>query len=231
LKRIIEPEILDDLKPSDPRAVRARRDLQRINFWMGNGGSIARSLRHAFPDASPKRLVEIGTGDGSLLLRVARKLRWQNQKIHLTLVDREPAVEETTLQQYRAMGWKPQVVTADVFEWLKRNEPSDCIIANLFLHHFTEEQLRLILSHAIAQTNCVVACEPPRSWFALGSCKFMPLIGIGEVALYDAAVSIRAGFRDDELSKLWPQNTGWQLREGSGGLFSHLFVARKTESK
>ena len=32
--RIIEPELLDTLVPDDPRAQRARRDLQRVNFVM-----------------------------------------------------------------------------------------------------------------------------------------------------------------------------------------------------
>jgi hypothetical protein len=36
MERVVEPELLDQLSPSDPRAVHSRRDLHWINLWMGN---------------------------------------------------------------------------------------------------------------------------------------------------------------------------------------------------
>lgn len=227
MNRVVEPEILDQLKPEDPRAIRARRDLRRINWWMNNAGLIARSLQANFPQTPPERLVEIGTGDGAHLLKVAEKLSWTNHPVKLTLVDREPAVQKITLEKYEALGWQAQLLTSDLFEWLTTNQMSDCIIANLFIHHFTEDQLRLIFARAAEQTRCFIACEPLRSKRVLLTCRLMPLIGIGEVALNDAFVSTRAGFRNRELSRLWPENKGWKLSEGSAGLGSHLFVARK----
>ncbi|MFN7139176.1 MAG: class I SAM-dependent methyltransferase [Limisphaerales bacterium] len=230
MKRVVEPEILDQLKPEDPRAIRARRDLKRINFWMGNARWIAKALQQAFPQSAPARLVELGSGDGSLLLRVARQLPWKRGHVHLSMIDREPAVLESTLAQYKELGWTVEIVAADVFDWLRRKQPSDCILANLFLHHFSNEQLRELFSHAAAQTNCLIASEPPRSRMALFSCRLMPLIGIGEVALNDAYVSIRAGFQKDDLSKLWPKNKDWKLEERTAGLFSHLFIAQRSKA-
>ena len=32
---------------------------------------------------------------------------------------------------------------------------------------------------------------------------------------HDAVVSVRAGFRDGELSALWPHEPGWKLDEGA----------------
>jgi hypothetical protein len=37
---------------------------------------------------------------------------------------------------------------------------------------------------------------------------------------------VRAGFRGDELSRLWPAGE-WTLREEKRGGFSHLFSARR----
>lgn len=228
MNRVVEPEILDELKPSDPRAVRARRDLQRINWWMGNARIIARAMQRTFPVNPPSRIIEMGTGDGSLLLRVASRLPRATSAMEVTLVDREPAVQASTLEAYRKLGWRVHVVTADIFEFLEAAEPTDVIIANLFLHHFLPNQLQSLFENAARCTQTLIACEPPRSRYALMSCRLMPLIGIGEVALYDAAVSIRAGFRDQELSALWPRAGGWAFEEGSSGPFSHLFVARKS---
>jgi len=226
MDRLVEPEILDELESNDPRALRARRDLRRINFWMGHAGLMARALRDSFPARPPQRIVEIGAGDGSLLLRVAAQRPWQQAPLEIWMIDREPAIADETVDQYRAFGWKVRVVVADIFEWMEIHEPSDCILANLILHHFSSDQLRFLFDHAAAQTRCLIAGEPSRSRHALFSCQLLPLIGIGDVALHDAAVSVRAGFWGRELSGCWPDRT-WQLREGRAGLFSHRFVAQK----
>jgi hypothetical protein len=40
-------------------------------------------------------------------------------------------------------------------------------------------------------------------------------------------ISVRAGFHDEDLCRLWPAEFGWRLQERAAGLFSHLFVAQK----
>jgi hypothetical protein len=47
------------------------------------------------------------------------------------------------------------------------------------------------------------------------------------VTRHDAAISVRAGFRDRELSELWPDQAGWRLSEAPAPPFGHLFVARR----
>ena len=44
MKRVVKPEILDELDGSDPRAIRSRRDLRFINLLMGNERWIQRSV-------------------------------------------------------------------------------------------------------------------------------------------------------------------------------------------
>src|SRR5688572_32059447 len=66
--RSLEPEWLDHLPPDDPRAVRSRADLRRVNAVMGNARIIARHLGQA------SRVADLGGGDGSLMRAVARRL-------------------------------------------------------------------------------------------------------------------------------------------------------------
>jgi len=56
----------------------------------------------------------------------------------------------------------------------------------------------------------------------------MRVIGANGVTLHDAKISVRAGFRDHELSALWPPGSGWQLTEGKAGRFTHGFTAEVT---
>ena len=72
--RTLHPELLDTLPPDHPSAIGSRRDLRRINTLMGHAGIIARSLEKIFPNQLPPSIVEIGAGDGQLLLRVARRM-------------------------------------------------------------------------------------------------------------------------------------------------------------
>ena len=68
----------DWLAADDPAAMRSRRDLQRVHRVMGTRGIVLRALRDATlarpAMRAPLRVLELGAGDGSLMLGVARAL-------------------------------------------------------------------------------------------------------------------------------------------------------------
>ena len=142
------------------------------------------------------------------------------------LVDRQNFANERMRCEFARYGWRAICIQADILEWLSSERLEvDLVIANLFLHHFRNEDLRTMFQHASQSTKVFTACEPARSAFSLMACKFLGLIGCNHVTRHDAEISIRAGFTNHELSALWPRNSDWQLKEGSAGLFSHSFVA------
>ena len=226
--RRVEPELLDELPPGDPQARRSREDLRRLNLLMGHARIVARAFINSNGGDKPKRLVEIGAGDGRFALSLARRLspRWPN--LEVVLVDRQDIVEQQTRRAFGELGWNCDAVQADVFDWLKGSHrwPGDCIVANLFLHHFTDVRLRELLALVAERAKCFVACEPRRYRPVLAASRLLGWIGCSEVTHHDAAVSVRAGFRGKELSGSWPANAGWSFEEGATGLFSHRFVAR-----
>ncbi len=227
--RSIEPEWLDALKASDPRARRSRRELRLINFIMGNAGSVARALGNMLADGA--RIVDLGAGDGTLMLRVARKIRPRPVRVELVLVDRASAISAETIARFRGLQWNATPLAADAIEWLQRAPAGfDVITANLFLHHFEPRALLQLLLLVSARTRVFIACEPRRSRFALAASRVLGLAGCGPETRHDAAVSVRAGFRGDELSQAWPATQDWELQEGPAGLFNHLFVARQHEA-
>jgi hypothetical protein len=71
-----------------------------------------------------------------------------------------------------------------------------------------------------------IAIEPRRARWPQFCGRLLWLIGCNPVTRHDAAVSIRAGFSDTELSALWPAGGDWQLTERHAGPFSHLFIAQ-----
>src|SRR5664279_5157442 len=141
LQRCLEPETLDHLAPDDPAAQRSRRDLRRVNRVMGARGILVRALSRArpAPPDRPLRVVELGCGDGLLMLDVARHWPGAGRAAHLTLLDRQPIVTAATLDAYRRAGWHAETLGADVLEWAADASASahwDIAVANLFLHHF-----------------------------------------------------------------------------------------------
>lgn len=239
MPRVVAAEVLDELAPDDPAARRSRRDLLRVHRAMGTRSILARGWRTLLPPRpgpAPLRILELGAGDGRLLLGVARSLAAAWPPVQLTLIDRQDIVTPATLAGFAALGWSAQVQVADVLAWAAqapdaaqgRPEPHwDLISANLFLHHFDSGELGLMLAAAAARCNHFYACEPHRSWRALLGSHLVGAMGANDVTRTDAVLSVRAGFCDDELSARWPP-AGWQLREATQGLFSHCFSARRT---
>lgn len=228
-RRYLQPEILDELPVDDPRAIQSRRDLQKVNAFMGHTGTVMRAIRAA--KTPPRLIVELGAGDGTFLLRIARRLG-ARARMRAVLLDRRPSVSTETRQGFNAAGWDVEICESDVFEWLCRPqaETADVTVANLFLHHFREGQLAHLLNLAAQQTKRFVACEPRRSRMALAGASMLGLIGCNDVTMHDADVSVRAGFRDRELSALWPPDAGWHVTERRAGLFSHALVAEQDEA-
>jgi hypothetical protein len=226
LPRRLEPELLDVL-PADARdAVRSRRDLRLLNAVMLHPGIMARRMRRHAVNV-PRQIIELGAGDGSLMLRLCRRLARHWSGVNAVLVDRQDIVTPKTRQAISDLGWRETRVTQDVFEYLAVAAPADIIITNLFLHHFPPPQLTEIFTQCAKLSSVLIALEPRRGILPLVGSRLVGLLGCNHVSRHDAVVSVRAGFRDSELSELWPQRQGWSFDEGSVGLWTHCFVARK----
>jgi len=227
--RCVEPEWLDELPSEDPRAIRSRLDLQRVNKWMGNIGIMQRALMGNHAQTAPRVMLELGAGDGTFALGLALRLapRWKNVKV--ILLDCKDIVSSETRKGFSALGWQVEMITADAFDFLKQAKPRsvDTVIANLFLHHFHPKRLVQLLMQTAKIADSFVACEPRRSALALAGSRLLWAIGCNRVSQHDAVVSVRAGFAGQELSALWPEQGDWRLSEHAAGLFTHCFVAQR----
>jgi hypothetical protein len=238
LPRTVLPEMLDELPADDPAAQRSRRDLQRVHRVMGTCGITVRgwqALLPVQPAGRPLTILELGAGDGTLLLGVARALGPAWPTVHLTLLDRQVIVSPDTLAAYAALGWRVRVEQADVNDWAGRSATAarqasrwDLITTSLFLHHFSGAALDALLAAIAARSDRFFACEPRRGWLALAGSHAVGALGANAVTRADAVVSVHAGFRSDELCRLWPGvPTVWRTQESAAGLFSHTFSARR----
>jgi hypothetical protein len=226
--RACQPELLDHLPVDDPGAIGSRRDLRRLNAWMGNARYIVRALKACLP-AQGARVLEIGAGDGTFFLEVAKRLTSAGS---LMLLDRQDLVAPITGRNLQGLGWQAKTICADVFESLTSQTSQTevhyhAIIANLFLHHFSDDDLKRLFQACTGKASLFIATEPRRSHLALLAGKLVWAIGCNSVTRHDVMVSIRAGFADRELSDLWPKEVSWVCEERPAGLWTHLFMAKR----
>lgn len=228
--RRVEAELLDVLRPEDPQAVRSRKDLRRLNAWMLQSGTMARALRKHWGHGVPRTLADLGAGDGTFMLGVAKQLAPDWPNLRIILHDRQNIVSGETCQAFRSLGWEVETVVADVFDFLEHSSDVDVITANLFVHHFSHAPLTRLLEMSAQRTRLLVACEPRRAGLALIASRWLWAIGCNHVTRHDAAISVRAGFNDNQISELWPNTGKWELSEQPALLFTHCFAARRAEA-
>ena len=180
--RKLTPELLDHLPHTDPGARSSRRDLRRINCFMGNERWIASMI----PGAE-QSITEIGAGDGHLLSRIAI-LHTDCAVVAYDLAPRPldlPAKAE----------WKQ----GDLFSQ-PLPQSGGTLIANLFLHHMDERQLRE-LGKWMSAFDTIIINEPLRASFPLLMAKLAAPF-IHPITRHDMRVSIEAGFVPGELDEL-----------------------------
>jgi hypothetical protein len=239
--RVLAVEALDWMPQNDPAAIRSRQDLRRVHRAMGTRRILLRALRSmnlTSLEVEPLRVLEIGAGDGTLMLGVAQALAGAWPKVELTLLDRLNLLTPGTVASYEDVGWTAVSEVGDVLDWASRdsnklwpdNTPRrwDLIVANLFLHHFEGEQLATLLGAIAKNSDRLLACEPRRDWLALSASHLTGLIGANAITREDAVLSVHAGFTGQELSVLWPApDKEWKIQEYPAGLFSHCFCATR----
>jgi hypothetical protein len=227
MERVVQPELLDILPARDGSALRSRRDIGRLNSLMGHPRLMAMAVEQSWRGKDRRRIVELGAGDGRFLSSVARRMRSKSSGVHATLVDRLDVLEPATRDEFASLGWQIDLAIADATEWLSGGDPfaGGTIIANLFLHQFTDAQLSEMLGLAARSADSIIALEPRRSRLSRFCGCFLGLAGCSRVTRHDGRISIRAGFTGRELSALWRGGGDWDLAERPVGWFSHLFIA------
>ena len=177
--RKLTPELLDHLPHDDPGALRSRADLRRINFFMGNERWIASMI-----PAGTRHITELGAGDGHLLARLAAK---------------HPQAEITAYDLAPRPAHLPSSVKWTQGDLFTEAPPAHggTLIANLFLHHFTDTQLRH-LGEWMRGFDTLLISEPLRARLSVFLGK-LAIPFIHPITRHDMRVSIEAGFRHGEI--------------------------------
>jgi len=188
-KRIIEPELLDHLPPEEARQNLA--DLVRINHDFGGHSVLRKTLAHVARENNAFTLLDVGAASGD----AAQVIRNLYPAASVTSLDLHPVNLEAAPH--------PKLI-ADAFELPFGKQSFDFVLASLFLHHFSDRQVTdLLRSFYDLARRALLVCDLERHilpyWFLPLTKR---LLGWNRVTVHDGRISVRAGFRAEELRKL-----------------------------
>lgn len=199
--REVRPEILDSLPEDHPDALGNRRDLRTINALMGN----VRWFRRVLPGRlrEGEAGLELGPGDGILGARLRRS-------------GRLPAAVRVDGLDF----WKRPKIWPSSWQWHREDlldftgyDRYRFFLGNLIFHQFEDAQLAELGARLRRGARLIAACEPCRRTLHLRQFQLLKPLGMNRVSRHDGQVSIRAGFRDDELPRLLGLSPDtWEIR-------------------
>jgi len=190
-RRIIEHEILDEQTPEAGK--RSLHDLVRINRYLGGHGATRKALRTVAPKG-PFTVLDVGAASGD----TADVIRSQYPLAQVTSLDAKI--------HHMRVAQSPKVV-GDAFSLPFRGKSYDIVHCSLFLHHFTDDQVKHLLAgfREIARVAVVVNDleRHALAYYFLPATKW--LLQWDPITIHDGPISVQAAFKAAELKILAEQ--------------------------
>ncbi|GAB3873841.1 hypothetical protein GCM10028824_26090 [Hymenobacter segetis] len=193
------PELMDDLTLANDALRQNLDELETINTWLGGYAPVLNALQRLksrFPTSRPLRLADLGSGGGDTLRHVAIWGRKNGVAVKLTGIDANQFMLEYATAKSREY---PEISYRqfDIFSPEFQAQPYDILTCSLFCHHFTDEELVVLLRQWQQQAGvAVVINDLHRHWLAYHSIKWLTrLLGGSYLVRHDAPLSVARAFR------------------------------------
>lgn len=188
MQRAVIPEYLDKLPHDHGEAIASRRALRFFNWFLNTDswfkGEILARLQEG------ESLLEVGAGEGRLSGTLFEAVRKKGLKASVwTLLDAQPVFS----RRREAFNY-----TVEDLLLFRGYDDASLIFGNMILHHFSSRELERLGEAFNRHARLLVFQEPARRKLTYGLCRLFSL-PLGRVTRHDAPVSIRAGFRGEEL--------------------------------
>ena len=195
MRRIDEPELLDEHDAPRRDVERSLRDLQRINRFLGGIRTYRKLIVRAAPDrAAPLRIVDLGAGTADCLESLADYPKLTPIAIDFNIIH----------LRYRQAGSRVHRVVADATRLPLRDGAVDLVTSAHFFHHFTPDENVAILRDALrAARRGVIVNDTRRHRLPLLFVQLLCALRLfGRITRSDAPASVRRGYTDDEAGEI-----------------------------
>ena len=194
MKRSYEQELMDDFSIRDERIDEALKELKIINKYLGGASTTYSALKY-FISSEKENITALDIGSGSSDNLISAKKKFNNlQIISLDINLRTLLYTEEAVKK----------INSDVFHLPIKDGSCDIVHTALFLHHFNEGQLTILLKEFLRVANIgVIINDLRRSILAFIGIKLLTIIfSKSEFVKNDAPLSVKKGFNKPEFIKL-----------------------------
>ncbi len=198
-----EVELMDNPEVEEKALQLALSDISRVNKWLGGNAITINAVHTLVRNLDPSQeitILDLGCGDGEMLRAIADSFRKEKRITKLIGIDLNNkclnhAIESSTL--YSEISF----FNKDILEIEASEFSCDVIICTLTLHHLSDEEIKKVMKKAVdLATTGVVINDLHRSTLAYYLFKVFSFFFVkGYVAKNDGLVSIKRGFRKQEL--------------------------------
>ncbi|HJT74066.1 MAG TPA: methyltransferase domain-containing protein [Chitinophaga sp.] len=205
-RRIIAPEIMDDLQMEGELLKETLNQIAGINRVLG-GNSITsggvRALLKKIPLQQEVLIADVGCGNGDMLRALADVARRAGRRFRLIGIDANAftiSYAKELSAEYPEITYHCMDILSPLFGQLKY----DIALCTLTLHHFEEGEILQLMD--IFRRNAgigIVVNDLHRNAIAYRLFHlFGRIAGLNSMARYDGAVSILRGFKKREIKQL-----------------------------
>ncbi|MFY0256331.1 methyltransferase domain-containing protein [Chitinophaga sp. 30R24] len=205
-QRSLAPEVMDDFNMEGEQLKVTLNKIAQINKLLG-GNRITlngvNTLIKSLPLEREISILDVGCGNGDMLRLLADVGKRSHRRFRLTGIDANPATVTYARELSRAYP-QIQYYCQNIMDPDFQEQHFDIILCTLTLHHFQEEEVRLLVTVFHRQAGIgIVINDLQRSALAY---RLFQLIGVvfnlNHMARNDGQISILRGFRKKELHQL-----------------------------
>lgn len=201
-QRSRQQELLDDFHGNEKELEAVFKDINRVNRLLGGNHITIRAVGDLLRQHPKEQFVimDVGCGDGTILREIAkycRKHAFKTQLIGIDLSVDALKIARSASTEFPEISYKVQ----DVLTLTKTDLNCDILISTLTTHHFTNEQLPMMLAQFARLAKIgFVNNDLHRSRVAYYLFKLFSMVFIKtRTARIDGLISIRRGFKKREL--------------------------------
>jgi 2-polyprenyl-3-methyl-5-hydroxy-6-metoxy-1,4-benzoquinol methylase len=196
-------ELMDDFQFQGAEMEALLGDLRRINKWLGGYNTTLsgiRKLMNMHGEKNEITILDLGCGDGEMLRVCAGSLKSKGIEFKFIGLDANPHIIQEAKR--RSVG-HPEIefITMDVFSEAFESLEYDIAVCSLFLHHFKDEQLIVLLKKLCTHAKVgSVINDLERSRIAFVLFKIVSTLFVRtRTAKNDGLISIARAFKKKEL--------------------------------
>lgn len=196
---------MDDLEMQGDELKKTLLDLDKVNKWLGGNEITLEGVEKLLKSCCytrPVKIIDVGCGNGTILKEVAELGRKRGDRLELLGIDANRHamdIARRNLSAYPEVHFKAMDVFSDEF----KAQEADIILCTLTLHHFSDEQIKELMSTFTSMAGLgIVVNDLRRSKAAYYLFQaFCTAFKIREINRKDGLTSILRSFKKPELEE------------------------------